>query len=334
MKKIVIICILILVFCANCSERTPLFNSLEPEEPDIIDEPDIDYWITKVIEYKPAWGQHVNNTSFNDINKIYGPPQGNGTAGGCLDVVSLGSGGGYIIVQFDPPVENDAQNIKGYDFIIFGNAYWPGSNPEQHWQEPACVEVMKDINENGLPDDTWYLLKGSDTVPNDFMSLTYSRTNTNYKPLIKSEYPEAAHFSAYPDEILFQFFKFPVLKSGQTGEEIWGYADVSPTLKLGDMSGADGISDNSLADSEDDTDIALEDFYTVPDTHGDLQIDAGSGGGDAFKIEWAVDRITGASVSLDEIDFIRITCIATNTDAILKDVSTDIDAIARVKKSE
>lgn len=334
MKTTVIIFILVLVLYTGCGERNPLFNLLEPEEFVETDESDNDYWITEVIEYKPAWGQHVNNTSFNDINKLYGPPKGNGTMGGGLDVVSLGSGGGYLVVQFDPPVLNDSKNIKGYDFIVFGNAYWTGGNPDSHWQEPAYVEVMKDSNGNGLPDDIWYLLKPSDTTPGDFMSLTNSRTNTNYKPINKSEYPDTAYFPGYPDEIIFQFFRFPSAKAGQTGEEIWGYADVTPTLKPGDMSGANGISDNSLSDSEDNPDIAPGDFYTIPDTHGDLYIDAGSGGGDAFKIEWAVDRNTGAPVSLDKIDFIKITSTATNTDAILKDVSADIDAIARVKTSE
>ena len=42
-----------------------------------------------------------------------------------------------------------------YDFSIQGNAF-DGSS------EPGIVWVMQDINGNGLPDDEWYELKGSE----------------------------------------------------------------------------------------------------------------------------------------------------------------------------
>ena len=41
------------------------------------------------------------------------------------------------------------------DFTIFGN-------PLPDWSEPGVVWVMKDENENGEADDTWYQLAGSD----------------------------------------------------------------------------------------------------------------------------------------------------------------------------
>lgn len=44
---------------------------------------------------------------------------------------------------------------EGYDFAIEGNAF-DGSS------EPGIVWVMQDVNGNGLPDDTWYQLKGSE----------------------------------------------------------------------------------------------------------------------------------------------------------------------------
>lgn len=66
--------------------------------------------------------------------------------------VSLGSFGGYIIVGFDHSI----QNKGGYDFAIQGNAF-DSSN------EPGIVWVMQDVNGNGLPDDEWYELRGSET---------------------------------------------------------------------------------------------------------------------------------------------------------------------------
>ncbi len=301
----------------SCSQRNPLFNSLESEKENkggttsggdspLHYDPQ-DYWIKEVIEYKPAWGQHVNNPAYNDINKLYGAP-----ASGANHIISLGSGGGYVIVRFDPPILNHPDNINGYDFIIFGNAFFTGT--DERWQEPAYVEVMKDENSNGLPDDTWCLLKGSDTTPGSFISVTYNRTNSDYKPTNKSNYPRISYYPGYPDQITFNIFPFPPEKTGQTSKNVWGYADVTPTL--------------------DNPGVPDETFYTVPDTPGDYPINDGSGGGDAFKIEWAVDRNTGTPVVLDQIDFIKIISTATNTLEIVGEVSADIDAVARVRRNK
>ena len=65
--------------------------------------------------------------------------------------MSLGGWGGYIVVGFDHSIENKG----GYDFSIKGNAF-ESSN------EPGIVWVMQDVNGNGIPDDEWYELKGSE----------------------------------------------------------------------------------------------------------------------------------------------------------------------------
>lgn len=59
---------------------------------------------------------------------------------------------GYIIVGFDHSIPNSGNQ---YDFCVQGNAF-DGSS------EPGIVWVMQDINGNGLPDDEWYELKGSE----------------------------------------------------------------------------------------------------------------------------------------------------------------------------
>lgn len=66
--------------------------------------------------------------------------------------VSLGAFGGYIVVGFDHSVEN----ISGADIAITGNSF-EGSS------EPGVVWVMQDENGNGMADDTWYELAGSET---------------------------------------------------------------------------------------------------------------------------------------------------------------------------
>lgn len=65
--------------------------------------------------------------------------------------VSLGAFGGYVVVGF----EHNVNNSGGYDLDIVGNAYDGNS-------EPGIVWVMRDDNGDGLPNDTWYELRGSE----------------------------------------------------------------------------------------------------------------------------------------------------------------------------
>jgi hypothetical protein len=80
------------------------------------------------------------------------------------EVVSLGGYGGYIIFGFDHMVENHAGKM---DFHILGNAsYSNTSNPDASRKGGSCesgvVMVSYDANGNGLPDDEWYELAGSE----------------------------------------------------------------------------------------------------------------------------------------------------------------------------
>ena len=102
--------------------------------------------------FLPAPAQHINRgaiTPFNsqdEVNAyIYNRP-GSTEYGG-----SIGSWGGYLVVGFDHSVANTGD----YDLEIEGNAF-------KGWSEPGIVWVMQDENGNGLPDDTWYELKGSE----------------------------------------------------------------------------------------------------------------------------------------------------------------------------
>lgn len=80
----------------------------------------------------------------------------------------LGAYGGYIVMGFDHSVENKTGE---YDLQIKGNAF-PGNS------EPAIVWVMQDENGDGLPNDTWYELKGSATPE----QTTRQYAITYYKP--------------------------------------------------------------------------------------------------------------------------------------------------------
>ena len=89
--------------------------------------------------------------------------------------VSLGGFGGYIVVGFDHSIDNSGD----YDLGILGNSF-SGSS------EPGIVWVMQDENGNGLPDDTWYELAGSETGKAETIqeySVTYYRPSGTMMPV-------------------------------------------------------------------------------------------------------------------------------------------------------
>lgn len=104
-------------------------------------------YISKVFDYLPAPGQFINKSpgDWASAEKI---------VGGSTSMVSLGGYGGYIVFGFDHSIVNE----EGYDLAIYGN---PGKAPYD-WAEPGIVMVSQDANANGLPDDPWYELAGSE----------------------------------------------------------------------------------------------------------------------------------------------------------------------------
>ena len=111
---------------------------------------------SRVVEYTPAPGQYIGDEEFagftgeeltaSDAVAYAERRLGEGK------FLSLGGFGGYVVVGFDHSVDN----ASGYDLAVRGNAF-NGSS------EPGIVWVMQDENGNGLPDDTWYELAGSET---------------------------------------------------------------------------------------------------------------------------------------------------------------------------
>lgn len=119
---------------------------------------------TKVFEYVPAPGQFIGETR---VGGFTGSETTHELACRWAEkrlagqkYVSLGGFGGYMIVGFDHSIANrDGQ----FDFAVMGNAFLNASNGQGGSNEPGIVYVMQDVNGNGLPDDEWYELRGSET---------------------------------------------------------------------------------------------------------------------------------------------------------------------------
>lgn len=265
---------------------------------------------TRVLEYRPAPGQYVQDVGFNDPTAALGAPIGGGIFDGDeTKAVTLGGFGGSIVLAFDAPVEDDRRNRLGLDFIVFGNAFWAGGDPNRRWAEPATVEIARDSNGNGLADDPWYTIAGSHLgVPlHALQSQTWDddAADRTYPPEYAWWVPpgEVGVWQTWGYRLPSDPFESALILDNPNGpfaeiEGVWGYADLSPTLRLGDLDGDDRVDDPS---------ISPERFYTVPDDPSRVGTDPGSGGGDAFDIAWAVDPATGAPAGLRSFDFIRIT---------------------------
>ncbi len=246
----------------------------------------------KVFEYIPAPGQFINTTT-SAYEDGFSAEQVLERATEKLkkkSVISLGGFGGTITVGFHQSICNS----KGeYDFRILGNASYnqnTGTGALGGSAEPGIVLVSKDENGNGLPDDEWYELAGSeygkDTETRNY-EITYYRPQPASGDVRWTDnqggegfvYRNSYHQqdSYYPnwieeDEITFRGTRLKDNAINEGGTWVgycypWGYADNHPY--------------NS-------------EFCQ-------------------FKIDWAVDK-KGIPVILDKIDFIKIyTAINQNT---------------------
>ncbi len=141
----------------------------------------------RVYEYTPAPGQFINETKTGGFDGSQTTPEAaiayaekrmsevDREGNPYPNWVSLGGFGGYIVVGFDHSIDNSGD----YDLGILGNSF-SGSS------EPGIVWVMQDENGNGLPDDTWYELAGSETGKAETIqnySITYYRPSGAKMPV-------------------------------------------------------------------------------------------------------------------------------------------------------
>lgn len=109
--------------------------------------------VFKVFEYLPAPGQHINKLPLWAEGET--PAQMAQKAENALksnSLVGLGGYGGYVVMGFDHVILNSKEKR---DFLVKGNAFTNSA-------EPGIIMVSADINGNGLPDDEWYEIAGSE----------------------------------------------------------------------------------------------------------------------------------------------------------------------------
>ena len=270
-------------------------------------------YVSEIIEYQPAPGQLINTENFGSLNAAQS------IIGGTNGLVSLGAFGGYIILKMEEPIENHPLNPNGVDFTIFGNAM-------NHWSEAGAVYVMKDENQNGLADDEWFLLAGSDDYWSDSQGdyhITYFNGNDDILWIDQNQdsgfiYRNGSHPQNYYPESTY-FPNIDPQQENYDGPLITGFVDRSNASFIRSYSRVFGYADNHpRGDFESD----------LPDNPYTPEIE--NMGGDAMDISWARNA-NGQAVSLDQIDFIKITTAINNHGGYLGEISTEISGIIDIQ---
>ncbi len=246
-------------------------------------------YLYEVLEYHPAPGQFINkmplyeagNTAAEMVRKCT-----ESIAANRRGMVSLGGFGGYLTFRFKQPVVN---RPDAFDFQIFGNSFAGTS-------EPGIVQVSIDENANGLPDDRWYELAGSEYAADStthHYQITYTQSDSirwqdnkgQTGHIIRNPFHTQNYFPLWlsTDSYLLQG---TLLASHTTWREtVWHQA----ALEWGYV---DNLPNNNEA-------------------------------GNSFDIAWAVDSL-GAPVSLSQIDFIRVYTAVHESYSPIGELSTEI----------
>jgi hypothetical protein len=274
-------------------------------------------FVSSVTDYLPAPGQYTN------ADFLGTPAAANSLAGTNKGMVSLGAFGGSITVYFSQGIQNDPTNPYGVDFTVYGN-------PTLTWSEPGIIQVMKDENGNGLPDDTWYEIAGSEHFWNTTTSsyeVTYQNSGLNQASDISwtdnqgasGIIPENSYHQQtyYPKADLFP--QVATDKYTLKGTRLNAPIDVSNPGEVNSYHKTFGYADNTPVLS-----------YTekLPDNPYTSAIEGS--GGDAIDISWAVDQ-DKKPVKLDEIHFIRIYTGMNALAGWLGEISTEITGIRDVE---
>ena len=264
--------------------------------------------VNKVYAYMPAPGHQVNG--YIITGKSY--PDGCTHEQACDSVlahfsrkwsVSLGGQGGYLIAGFDHSVVNNelVNGQSAYDLCIKGN-------PFSYQSEPGIIWVSQDDNGDGLPNDQWFELAGSEYGTDNHSveyAITYFRpekpksytgwrdTNgdTGYIPYMSYWNPSDYYWQPWIEGTKHTYFGSR-LRDRSTYES--GISDIPPY----DWGYADNLSDIDFTDGP----AGKMGYYKISNAR-----------------TW-----DGQPVNLEYIDFVKIQTAQTGSTPNLGEISTEV----------
>lgn len=277
-------------------------------------------YITRVHEYRPAPGQFVNELpeySEGDTEESMRQKAEDCLAYNAGTMVTLGGYGGYIVVGFDHTIVNRPGE---YDFKVLGNAFYStgAAGGSGGSSEPGIVMVSADVNGNGIPDDAWYELAGSEyqkpsTIKN--YEITYYRPDEAKTPVPGTD-------PSITDSTYVRW------TDNQGGE---GYLSkltyhkqaYHPQWLSGETLSFQGtrLADNAVDESGNGSYYVLYAYdWGYADNHPNDSEKSN------FKIDWAVDA-EGNPVHLQGIDFIKIYTGVNQFNGWLGECSTEVAGV-------
>lgn len=219
--------------------------------------------------------------------------------------VSLGGFGGYIVVGFDHSILNDG----GYNIAITGNPF-DGSS------EPGIVYVMQDENGDGLPNDTWYELKGSEygkpETDSDY-AVTYYRPDAPGQDVPWRDNRGGSGVIEYLAEFHTQDYYYPA----------WVEADSYTLRGVCLESRSYDASGNGTYWVNPSFDWGYADNFSSIDRLTDDENPNADPADNHFKISHAV-RFDGAPADLAYIDFVKIQVGVNQQCGWIGEVSTEV----------
>jgi len=313
-------------------------------------------YITKVYDFLPAPGQFVNNTPlYNDgeprdsviarasraicgyttitIDEIEMPDGSvlsvnDTTISAMPGTISLGSFGGYVVFGFDHPVVN----VEGeYDIQIFGNGFQANNTTTSGGSsEPGIVMVSRDVNGNGIPDDPWYELAGSEynnpKTQKHFTITYYKPDDSQFGPLGMNQY--------HDQYIRWTCNSVDSLQEGYIRKNYWHTQSYWPQWAEGETLTFEGTK--LPCNAVDESGIGnywVQSFFDwgYVDNRSDEHYGYGTNATNitaenlnkGFKIEWAVDG-NGNPVELKKIDFVKVYCAMLQDCGWLGETSTEV----------
>ena len=253
--------------------------------------------ITRVFEYFPAPGQFINTipaATEEDTPETMRQKAEESLTNGSM--ISLGGFGGYVVFGFDHTVVNR----EGNDFIVLGNAF-------ANSVEPGVIMVSVDANGNGLPDDEWYEIAGSEYHK---PGTVFNYEITYYKPDSEPDNQNEPNYIRWTDN---QGASGYLSKNGshtQSYYPLWTKEcyTLSGTFMETNMQDVSGNGTHWL-------NVPYEWGYADnwPNNDSRAQID----------IDWAVDQ-NGLPVKLKGIDFVKVYTGNRSEAGWLGEISTEV----------
>jgi hypothetical protein len=261
-------------------------------------------YITQVYEYRPAPGQFINMMPMYEKGDTEETmcKKAQESIYGINDVmVSLGGFGGYITFGFDHTVVN----VPGEkDFKIIGNAFYASDNPNPNVKEdggsvePGIVMVSLDRNGNGIPDDEWYELAGSEYYKPE---TTRHYEITYYRPA--PDKPSTPRPNTEFTDTTYVYWSDNQGEDGYIVKNVYHRQDYYPQWIPAEQITFSGtkLANNSVDESGNGTYFVQYAYdWGYVDNHTNEPEEKIS-----FDIGWAVDR-NGNKVYLPGVDFIRV----------------------------